>query len=52
MLKFIVSFQDRKTPLHYASKRGHNEVVLALISHGATVDVKDLVSSIDNFLFT
>ena len=48
MLKFIVSFQDRKTPLHYASERGHSEVVQVLISHGATVDMKDRVSSIYN----
>ena len=47
-LNVIVSFQFNMTPLHYASKRGHNEVVLALISHGATVDMKDRVSSIDN----
>ena len=48
MLKLIVSFQVRKTPLHYASERGLSEVVQVLISHGATVDVKDRVSSIDN----
>ena len=45
MLKFIVSFQDNQTPLHYASKHGHSEVVQVLISHGATVDMKDEVSS-------
>ena len=45
MLKFIVSFQGNRTPLHYASECGHIEVVIALISHGATVDVKDEVSN-------
>ena len=39
MLKCIVSFQYNQTPLHYASKRGHIEVVIAIISQGATVDV-------------
>ena len=44
-LKFIVSFQNNQTPLHYASECGHNDAVLVLISHGATVDMKDKVSS-------
>ena len=50
-LKFIVSFQgNHHTPLHYASKHedGRSEVVQVLISHGANVDMKDYVSSIDN----
>ena len=47
-LKFIVSFQGYRTPLHYASKHEHgrSEVVQVLISHGANVDMKDYVSSI------
>ncbi len=47
-LKAIVSFQWNKTPLHYASLRGHSEVVQVLISHGAAVDMKDWVSSIES----
>ncbi len=47
-LKFIVSFQYNKTPLHYASEHGHSEVVQVLLSHGATVDMKDGVSSIES----
>ncbi len=46
-LKFIVSFQYNKPPLHYASEHGHSEVVQVLISHGATVDMKGNVSSIE-----
>ena len=45
MLKFIVSFQYNQTPLHLASERGRSEVVRLLISHGATVDMKDDVSN-------
>ena len=53
--KGIFSFQDNLTPLHLASKQGdivhmhyafkHNysEVVQVLVSHGATVDIKDKV---------
>ena len=50
-LNVFVSFQYNlynRTPLHFASMYGRSEVVIALISHGATVDMKDNVSSIDN----
>ena len=40
----ICLFQYNQTPLHYASKRGHSEVVQVLLSHGATVNMKDEVS--------
>ena len=44
-----LTFQDHQTPLHFASDAGHSEVVQLLISHGATVDMKDsLVSSIES----
>ena len=36
------SFQYDRTPLHYASDNGH--IVEVLLSHGATVDMKDRVS--------
>ena len=42
------SFQLKQTPLHYASKYGYSEVVQVLLSYGATVDMKDEVSSIEN----
>ena len=47
-LNVFVSFQYNWTPLHFASMYSRSEVVIALISHGATVDMKDNVSSIDN----
>ena len=47
-LKFIVSFQDNRTPLHFASMNGYSEIVQMLISHGTTVDLKDKVSSIES----
>ena len=47
-LNVNVSFQGNQTPLHYASRCGHIQVVLALISHGATVDMKDEVNSIES----
>ena len=48
-IKFQVYVQLKwMTPLQYASKHGLSEVVQVLLSHGATVDVKDSVSSIDN----
>ncbi len=46
----IISFQYNQTPLHYASEHGHSEVVQLLLSHGATVDMKDEVSSIDRII--
>ena len=53
MCIFTIQFQvhvllNWTMPLHYASKHGLSEVVQVLISHGATVDVKDEVSSTDN----
>ncbi len=47
-LVIIISFQHNQTPLHYASEHGHSEVVQVLLSHGATVDMKDEVSSIES----
>ena len=38
-------FRFYRTPLHYASENGHSEVVQLLLSHGATVDMKDNVST-------
>ena len=36
------------TPLHWASRKGHSEVVKLLLSHDAHVNAKDSVS---RFLF-
>ena len=38
-------FQFKCTPLHYASMNGHSKVVQLLLSHGATVDMKDRIVS-------
>ena len=43
----IILFQCNRTPLHFASMCGYSEVVQVLLSHGATVDMKDSVSSIE-----
>ncbi len=48
MCIFAIQFQYNKSPLHYASQRGYSEVVQMLLSHGATVDMKDKVSSIES----
>jgi hypothetical protein len=35
------AFRCRSTPLHYAARRGHAEVVAALLAHGADVHAKN-----------
>ena len=37
--------QSDSSPLHLAAKNGQSEVVTLLITHGATVDIKDRVSN-------
>ena len=32
--------EDQETPLHFASKRGHLEVVRLLLGHGADVHIR------------
>ena len=45
MLLTITLFsQFNRTPLHYAARNGHSKVVQLLLSHGATVNMKDRVS--------
>merc|ERR1711968_309362 len=35
----------QRTPLHYACKKGHNEVALALVINGANVNAVDIEQS-------
>ena len=42
--------QDRLTPLHYASEKGHTEIALLLISNGADVNSLTRVSIFINIL--
>ena len=34
----------KSTPLHYAARQGHTNIVSLLVDHGAGVDMKDQVS--------
>ena len=43
----MLTFQNNQTPLHFASKRGHSEVVQVLLSHGATVDILSHGATVD-----
>ena len=36
--------QNKKTPLHLASDRGHSEVISVLIAHGGNVEAQDMVN--------
>ena len=36
--------QNKKTPLHLASERGHSEVITVLIAHGGNVEAQDRVN--------
>ena len=36
--------QDKKTPLHLASLRGHNDTVITLLVHGGNVEAQDEVN--------
>ena len=36
--------QKEKTPLHWASERGHSEVITVLIAHGGKVEAQDEVN--------
>ena len=40
--------QDKKTPLHWASERGHSELITVLIAHGGNVEAQDKVN--ENYL--
>ena len=36
--------QNKRTPLHYASERGHSELITVLIAHGGNVEAQDKVN--------
>ena len=42
--KCYYMLQDKKTPLHWASERGHSEVITVLIAHGGDVEAQDKVN--------
>ena len=37
---------NKMTPLHYAARKGHTNIVSLLVDHGAGVDMKNKVSYI------
>ena len=39
--------QEKMTPLHLASERGHSEVITVLIAHGGNVEAQDKVNEYD-----
>ena len=36
--------QNKNTPLHWASQRGHSELITVLIAHGGNVEAQDMVN--------
>ena len=36
--------QNKKTPLHWASERGYNDIVSLLLAHGGDVEAQDKVN--------
>ena len=47
---FICLLQKGRTPLHWASKEGHADIVCLLVSHGADINIKDNVSKFNTKL--
>ena len=41
--------QDKNTPLHWESKRGHIDTVATLLARGGNVEAQDKVNEIDGF---
>lgn len=44
MQTFIIHWQKEMSPLHFATSRGHSDIVTTLIEHGAQLDVVNFVS--------
>ena len=42
--KYYDMLQNKQTPLHWASERGHSEVITVLIAHGGDVEAQDEVN--------
>ena len=42
--KYYYILQNKKTPLHWASERGHSELITILIAHGGNVEAQDEVN--------
>ena len=42
----VITVQNQQTPLHLSSASGHVDIVNMLLSHGADIHVKDVVSKI------
>ena len=38
--------QNKKTPLHWASERGHIDTITTLLAHGGAVETHDEVNEI------
>ena len=46
----ICLLQKGRTPLHWASKGGHADIVCLLVSNGADINIKDNVSKFNTKL--
>ena len=44
LCKYYYMLQNKNTPLHKASERGHSEVITVLIAHGGNVEAQNKVN--------
>ena len=44
LCKYYYMLQNKKTPLHWASERGHIDAVTTLLAHGGDVEAQDEVN--------
>ena len=44
LCKYYYMLQYKKTPLHWASERGHIDTVTTLLAHGGNVEAQDKVN--------
>ena len=40
----MLHLQNKKTPLHWASQRGHIDTITTLLAHGGDVEAQDKVN--------